>query len=415
MKQKLSGLFKSKYPKLQPLWFGLFTDILGFYIIIPLLPSIKETFNTDDIMMGLLVSINAIISLFSAPIWGKLSDKFGRKYTLFTAESGTCLAFFILAFSNSLELLFISRIIDGMFGGNFPITKAIISDRVPPKDRGTQMTNFGVVHTLSGLIGPGLGGILAFIPIFGPNYPVALPGLCAAFLSLFTMVITLFYLEESWSKTTRLKIEEEIKFKKHRKKKNKNDILYVLTQYAFHTISFMLYVGPLALFAGTIIGLDQIGVIIILEISGLSRAIVRFSLFKPTMKKLGEKKMTKLGLFFLVLSFIFVGIFGLFYPKAWIFIILMVIISYGVSCSRGLLISKATKTVSPDKMGIINGGTTTLDSIAQTLGPTLGTFLYLINPLYYGFTMAIFASGALIMDFKNIVPLMEKKNDTNKN
>ncbi|MBY8981731.1 MAG: MFS transporter [Candidatus Lokiarchaeota archaeon] len=409
MKLKLLDKKKSKYPELQPLWIGLFIDILGFYIIIPLLPLIKKTFNTDDLMMGLLVSINAIVSLISAPIWGKLSDKYGRKHTLFIAESGTCFAFLILAFSNSLQLLFISRIVDGIFGGNYPITKAIITDVVPPKDRGTQMTNLGVVHTLAGLIGPGLSGLLVFIPIFGLNYPMALPGLSAAILSLFTMIITILYIEESWPKTTRINIENEINIKTHISK-NK-DALFLLTQYAFHTLSFMLFVIPLSLFIGTIIGLDQIGVIIMLEISGISRAFVRFTIFKPTMKKLGERRMTIFGLLILVICFFLIGLFGWIYPEVWIFIILMVIVSYGVSCSRGPLIGKITKSVTQKEMGIINGYTTTLDSIAQSIGPTLATFLYLINPLWYGVVMAILASGAFMMEFKIIIPLMEKKHN----
>ncbi len=407
-RRTLSKRFKSNYPELQPLWIGLFIDILGFYIIIPLLPSIRDTFNTNDVMMGILVSINAIISLISAPIWGRLSDKFGRKYTLFTAESGTCLAFLILSLSNSLELLFISRVIDGIFGGNFPITKAIITDRVPPKDRSLQMTNFGVVHTLAGVIAPGLSGFLSYIPIFGPNYPVALPGLVAAALSLFTMIITLFYIEESWVKAERIKLKQQNENNKNPKINNSKDIRYVLTQYTFHTISFMLYVGPLSLFSESILGLDKLGTIIMLEISGISRAIVRYKFFKITMVKLGERKMAKFGLFILVLCFISLGILGLLYPEAWAFIIIMVLISYGVSCSRGLLISKSTKTVTPDKMGLLNGYTTTIDSSAQALGPSLGPFLYLINPLLYGLSMATFASGAFLMEYKTIIPLVDK-------
>lgn len=76
---------------------------------------------------------------------------------LLISQFGTLSAFLMLAFSDSLLLIFLSRIIDGVFGGNFPICKAIISDVVPPKNRGVQMANIGVAHVLSSLIGPGLG------------------------------------------------------------------------------------------------------------------------------------------------------------------------------------------------------------------------------------------------------------------
>ncbi len=124
---------KTKYPELNPLWIGLLIDVLGFYIILPYLPALIDVFDTTPFMIGLLLATNAMFSLFSAPIWGRLSDKHGRRPILLIAEAGTCSAFLILAFSNTLTMFFIARIVDGIFGGNFPLTKAIITDRVPQK------------------------------------------------------------------------------------------------------------------------------------------------------------------------------------------------------------------------------------------------------------------------------------------
>ena len=415
MKQKANGVLKSKensgrsaktkYPELSALWFGLFIDILGFYIIIPHLPSLIKTYNTTALVIGLLIATNAVFTLFSAPIWGRLSDKFGRRPMLLIAEAGTCSAFLILAFSNSLNLLFVARIVDGIFGGNYPITKAIITDSVPPRDRGLQMTNIGVAHTLAGLVAPGLGGFLSVFLIFGPDFPFALPGLVAACLSFSTIIITFFFIKESWPKSKRQKVEKEIKIKL--KLWNNKDALYLLTQFAFHTFSFIMYVSTLAIFIALILGLDTLGVSLLLTISGISRTIVRFTLFKATLRFLGEKKMKILGLSILVITFILVGIFGAFYPEIWIFIVLMVVASYGVSCARGLLMSKVTETVSPKEMGKINGYTTTLDSLAQIVGPIIGTLL-LFDPSLFGLVMGILAFVALMMSFKQIVPYREK-------
>ncbi len=406
-RQDKKNSIKIDYPELSALWIGLFIDILGFYIIIPYLPSLIITYNTTPVMIGLLLATNAIFTLFSAPMWGKLSDKFGRRPMLLIAESGTCSAFLILAFSNSLTLLFVARIVDGIFGGNYPITKAIITDSVPAKDRGTQMTNIGVAHTLAGLVAPGLAGFLSVFFIFGPNYPIALPSLIAAGLSFLTIIVTFFFIKESWPKSKREIAEKEIKIKI--KLRKNNEALYLLTQFAFHTFSFTMYVTTLSIFIGLILGLDTIGVSILLTISGVSRAIVRFTLFKPSMRKFGQKKMTILGLFILVISFFLFGVFGTIYPTTWIFIILMVIISYGVSCARGLLMSKVTETVTPKEIGKINGYTSTLDSIAQIIGPILGTFLLQEFDTYlYGLVISLIAFIAFIMAFKKIVPLMQK-------
>ena len=154
---------KTKHKELTPLWIGLFVDILGFYVIVPFLATFIIVFNTTPLVIGLVLATNALFTLAFAPIWGRLSDRFGRKPILIISQLGTFSAFLILAFANSIEILFLSRMVDGIFGGNFPMVKAIISDRVPPKDRGIQMTNIGVVHVLAGLLGPGIGGILSLI------------------------------------------------------------------------------------------------------------------------------------------------------------------------------------------------------------------------------------------------------------
>ncbi|MFW9818464.1 MAG: MFS transporter [Candidatus Thorarchaeota archaeon] len=398
---------KGKYPELFALWTGLFVDILGFYIIIPYLPALITIYNTNAVVISLLLGSNAVFTLFSAPIWGRLSDKFGRRPILLIAEAGTCSAFLILAFSNSLTLLFVARIVDGIFGGNYPITKAIITDSVEPKDRGLQMTNIGVAHTLAGLVAPAIGGFLSIFLIFGPDYPLALPGLVSACLSFSTIIITLFFIKESWPKSKRKLTQKHVKIKL-KLRKNK-DALYLLTQFAFHTFSFIMYVSTLSLFIGLILGLDTVGVSLLLTVSGISRAIVRFTFLKPTIRVLGEKKTKILGLSILVITFILVGIFGTFYREIWIFIVLMVGVSYGVSCARGLMMSKVTEAVSPKEAGKINGITTTLDSIAQIFGPFLGAFLIQeFDPYLFGLLMGVIAIIALAMSFKNIAVYREK-------
>ena len=145
---------KKKYPELKVLWIGVFIDILGFFIILPYLPMFMILYNTDPFMIGLLMATNAVFTFISAPIWGKASDHLGRRPMLIICQFGTMIAFLMLAFSDSLEMIFYSRIVDGIFGGNFTLVKSIISDIVPPKDRGLQMTNAGVVVTFAGSIVP---------------------------------------------------------------------------------------------------------------------------------------------------------------------------------------------------------------------------------------------------------------------
>lgn len=390
-------LSKKKYSEMTPLWIGLFVDILGFYIVIPFLPTFIEVFKTTPFIIGLILATNAVFTLIFAPIWGKISDKIGRKPVLLISQAGTFTAFMLLGFSNSVEMLFFARFIDGVFGGNFPMVKAIISDAIPPKDRGIQMTNIGVVHVLAGLVGPGLGGFLSILKPLGVGYPIAAAGFGAAALSLTSIIITIFFVVETWPKEKRLAYHKEEKTK-IKLRKNK-DAMYLMTQYTFHTFSFTMYVTTLTIFIGIVLGLDTIGISILLTISGISRAIIRFTLFKYTINKLGNKRSTQLGLAILVVTFFMTG----FVRDIIAFGVLMVIISYGVSISRGLLISKITETVSPKEMGKVNGYTTTLDSLAQIFGPIVGTLILTdFQPFWLGIVMGLIATVAFVMVFKKV-------------
>ena len=150
-------ILRIAYPELTPLWIAVFIDILGFSILIPFLPFFSQEYNAPAWQIGLLLSTNALFGFFSGPIWGALSDRKGRKPMLLVSQLGTLAAFLMLAFSNTMAMLFVSRVVDGIFGGNFPIAKAVIGDVVPPDKRSEQMSNVGVAHVLASLVGPGLG------------------------------------------------------------------------------------------------------------------------------------------------------------------------------------------------------------------------------------------------------------------
>jgi DHA1 family tetracycline resistance protein-like MFS transporter len=135
MLQIVKRTIRLDYAELIPLWIAVFVDILGFSILIPFLPFFSQEYGAPAWQIGLLLSTNALFGFFSGPIWGSLSDRYGRKPMLLISQAGTLAGFLMLAFSNSLTMLYVSRIVDGIFGGNFPIAKAIIGDMVPSKER----------------------------------------------------------------------------------------------------------------------------------------------------------------------------------------------------------------------------------------------------------------------------------------
>lgn len=381
-----------KYPNLSPLWIAVFIDIIGFSMILPMAPFIAKEFNVHIFVMGIVLSVNAMFSFIFGPILGKLSDKFGRKPLLLISQFGTCVGFILLAFSNSIWMVVISRAVDGVFGGNFPIAKAIIGDEVPPKDRSFQMANIGVAHVLASLIGPGLGGTLFSIG------GIFLPGLLAAGLSVFTMIITIFILEETWPKSKRQVTQEITPIIIIKIRKNKIAMFY-LVLWGFHTASFMIVMSSFSFFAEIVFGVEAYEIGIFLMIAGILRVLVRFTLFKPTITKLGENNAIKFGLGIFFISFLIIG----FSINVIMLFSMILFISFAASLTRGPLNSKISQSVSPREQGKINGYSSGLDSFAQIIGPLTGTFILgFFAPYYLSFVISSIALVPFLMSFKTI-------------
>ncbi|MFX0031430.1 MAG: MFS transporter [Candidatus Hodarchaeota archaeon] len=381
-----------KYRSLLPLWIAIFIDILGFSLIFPMVGYFKELFNTSQTMIGLVFSVNAMFGFIFGPILGKLSDKFGRRPLLLISQLGTCIAFIMLAFSTSLEMLFISRMVDGIFGGNFPIAKAIVSDEVPPRDRGIQMANVGVAHVLASLIGPAIGGILFTLG------GIFLPGLFAAGLSIITMILTIILLKESWPKEKRIH-HQQIEIKVDQKIRQNKNAVFFLILFGFHTISFMIAMSSISFFGANVLNLQPPEISFILMMGGIVRAVIRFTAFKPTVKKLGETNAIRLGLLIFVICFFLFGV----YPHVVMLFILLMFVSFAASLSRGPLNSKISQTVSPKIQGKINGLSSALDMVAQIIGPITAAFMLdTFAPLWLGILIGLIALPPCIMAFQNL-------------
>ncbi|MFX1451938.1 MAG: MFS transporter [Promethearchaeota archaeon] len=417
-------IVKIKYPGLFPLWIAIFIDILGFTLIIPFLPffikeltipipELKPLFDAIPysadlaLMVGLALSTNAVFGFFFGPLLGSLSDKYGRRPLLLISQFGTLAAFVMLAFSTSYEMVLISRIIDGVFGGNFPIAKAVIGDVVPPKRRAPQMANVGVAHVLSSLFGPAMGGFLF------TKWGIIAPGLFSAFLSLITIIVTFLYLEESAPvkrqyQSKKENIVQNIPYKPtsiESEPKNqsiwKNGLaIFLLIQWAFHTISFMVYISNISLYAAIKLNMqpDEIG--LYMSLSAIARLIIRFYVFEPTLKKLGDKRTSQIGLICFVIAFS-----ALAFVQDFIqFLLVLMLVSYAASCTRGVLISFQSRSVSPKEQGKMGGLNTSLDNLAQMIGPLLGSFILgTFGSTWFALLATLLAITAFSMSFRPIV------------
>jgi len=175
----------------------VFIDLLGFSLILPLLPYYAQTFNATPFVIGLLVASYAVAQLVGAPLLGRLSDCYGRRPILLASVFGTFVGFLLLGYAGSLWMLFASRIVDGLTGGNLSIAQAYISDVTDVKNRARGLGMIGAAFGLGFILGPAAGGLLS-------QWGYAVPAFAAAALSLINLGLIYFWLAESLTPERRL-------------------------------------------------------------------------------------------------------------------------------------------------------------------------------------------------------------------
>jgi len=184
--------------------FVVFIDLLGFSLILPLLPYYAETFNASKFVTGLLIAVYALMQLIGAPILGRLSDRYGRRPILLISVFGTFLGFLLFGFATSLLMLFAARILDGITGGNLSVAQAYISDVTDAKNRAKGLGLIGAAFGVGFIIGPVTGGLLS-------QYGYNVPAFVAAGLSFINFILIFAWLPESLTKEKREQLGEQKK------------------------------------------------------------------------------------------------------------------------------------------------------------------------------------------------------------
>jgi multidrug resistance protein len=172
--------------------FGIVTlDLIGFGILIPQLGVYGVKFGASPFTVGLLISVYSLLQLVAAPVLGRLSDRYGRRPVLLLSQVGSLAGYLLFAFAQSLPLLFLARVIDGVSGGNIATAQAVVADITPPEERARGMGVIGAAFGLGFVLGPALGG---FLGAWGGNLAI---GLFAAGLVALNLVCTFLFLPES--------------------------------------------------------------------------------------------------------------------------------------------------------------------------------------------------------------------------
>ena len=180
--------------KLVPILGITFVDIIGFSMLLPVLPYFVTHFGMSAIVVGLLLSTFSFCQLVSGPIWGNVSDRIGRKRVLIISQIGATIGWAMLAFAPSILWVFVARIVEGVSGGNIGVTQAYVADLVEGKDRARAFGFISATFAAAMVFGPAGGGLLY------SRFGFAAPFLAASALQLLTLILTIVLLPESRSK-----------------------------------------------------------------------------------------------------------------------------------------------------------------------------------------------------------------------
>ncbi|MEI9992789.1 MAG: MFS transporter [Rhizomicrobium sp.] len=173
----------------------MFINLLGFGIIVPLLPFYAKSFQASTWQVALIFSAYAIGAFFGEPFWGRLSDTIGRKPILISTVTGNCLCYLALAFAPNIYVAFFVRLLGGMASGNGAVIQGYIADVTPPEERSGRMSWLGAAYNIGFIVGPALGGLLAN-PAAG-HAGFRTPLLIASSLSAICVVGLTVFLKES--------------------------------------------------------------------------------------------------------------------------------------------------------------------------------------------------------------------------
>jgi DHA1 family tetracycline resistance protein-like MFS transporter len=363
---------------LLPIFLIVLVDILGYTIILPLLPFYSERLGASPLVVGLLISTYAICQLVSGPIIGSLSDRAGRRPLLIVSQMGTLIGFLILSQATALWLIFLSRIIDGLTAGNLSLAQAYISDVTEPHKRAQSFGVIGIAFGLGFLVGPAISGFLAG---FGYAYPIyAAAGLSAtSILCTWTLLPQVTPGEvtgsagESGPAGRRLGLLEWSGYVEYFRRPGLRELLL---EFFLFALCFSSFTSGFALFAerrftwnGQAFGAKQVGYVF--AYVGFLGVILQGGLIGRLVRWLGERTLVRSGFLCTAIGY---GVLGFIY-RIPALLGISAVASYGTGVLRPAVTSLITQKASRQEQGVVLGLTQSLTSVAQILAPLLSGFL----------------------------------------
>lgn len=365
--------------ELKKLWVLMVTaviDMIGFALIVPILPFYATEFGADAFTVGLLMASFALGTMVTAPLWGRVSDRFGRKPVLMVAQAMSAVAFVVFAFADSVWLLFLCRFLQGVGGGSIGAVSAWVSDSVRPEERAQALGWITAATSAGVMLGPAIAS-------FTIGYSRHAPGLIAASLCAVNLAFTFYWLTESRSVAARQASAKS-------KKPMGGQILAVMSHPAapVHSLIWIYTAGMMAFMAqGSVMALYLAHRFAVTEMTvgyfyvatGFVSLVMRGLILGPLVRAYGEVRVLRLGAVALGLGMVGVSLA----PNLPVFIAMMALVPTGTALLFPCTTSLITRFAPQDSVGQTVGVQQSFGGVSRLLAPIwAGAAFQAIGPRY---------------------------------
>jgi len=336
----------------------IFVNLIGFGIIIPLLPFYAQTFGASPVTIGLLFAIFSLCQLIAAPALGDLSDRYGRRPVLIFSLLGTVVSFVMLALAHTLTLLFLARIVDGLSGGNISTARAYVADVTEPKDRARAYGLIGAAFGLGFILGPALSGVLAKVSYTAPIW-------AAAGLTLVATAMAWLWLPETVHRT---QAGTGNPFRYLPELLRRPILRRVLVIDFVYWFAFAIFQTTFALFAAIRFGFDAPRTGYFFAAFGVLGAIVQGGFIRPLVARFGDRTTFMLGLAIAVIGLVSASLTH----SVSMFALTLVPVALGMGLGHPTVSSIVSRAARGDEQGRVQGAASAVESLGRTLGPVWG-------------------------------------------
>jgi len=384
-------------PSILVIFLTVFIDLIGFGIVVPLVPIYSKHYGASGFMIGAIIASFSAMQFVFAPIWGRLSDHHGRRPILLISTAGAALSYVLFAYGSGLEnhtaalwILLLSRAFGGMCGGNITVAQAYIADITPPEDRSKRMGLIGMAFGLGFIFGPALSGIA--LKIFGATGP----GWTAAALCAANFLLAYFILAESRQPAS-IPATRRPRFTQwgHTLAQPKIGLLVLI--FFLATFAFSCFESTLPLLVSDNfnlgIAVDETKpattVISLFVFCGLIGAFIQGGAIGRLVKKFGEPRLISLSLVLTGISLVLLPYVKgdgplmwsrLFHSDGWPWakmLFVLALLSVGTSLTRPPLFGLLSNLTSANEQGATIGVAQGAGSLARILGPLFAATLYM--------------------------------------